>query len=987
MHGKFLYGFLFSFLFVFCLHGQKADYHTFENIVLSADASAINCFAQDYQGLIWMGSNRGLYSYDGFSAQAHTSIETNNQVYCILILNKSHLCLGTDNGVFFYNYQTDQSEPSGVVFPTDVRTMTVCDSILWIGSLKGLFRYHLQNHTLENIPANESSGLPHQTIYSIIQSDHTLYIGTYNGFCKYVPGTGKFEKIALPSDFKRSNQFINVLLEDTLRKCIWIGTEGTLYKYVPAQNRAEALNHFRNNSVKSLAIDPNENLLVGTDNGLYVYDEESNSVQHIVHDSRNDKSLSNNIIWSIFSDRERNSWLGTDYNISLARYNKAFQFIPISRITGIGNGNRFHALFRDSRKNFWLGGTNGLIFAPSLNHPETSIWYRMGDSNYPISHNRIRQIYEDKDHQLWIASDGSISRYDYPEKQFVHYSIIDSTHTYNSNWAYDLFEDDRGRLWIATCLGGIFVVDKQRLMQSTGVYVAERNYTVQDGLSGSFVNRIAPDKKGNVWVLFYKNGVNKIDVQENKITKILLDAENENNQPDYILCDNEGFIWIGFPNGLIRMDPENNQSKFIRLNLFNTCEILSMVEEGRHLWISTTEGVWIVDKQTEKVQNLNIVNNLFTAGFYDPTSGKIYLGASDELALFSPSLLQESEINAPVILTALYVNGELYHPENLSVRYLNEIKLNYKQNNLILEFSDLQYYNEQGNKFVYRLEGIDTKWNILKQQTNRISYQNVEYGKYRLIISKLDSSGEPSDTPFVFMIRITPPWYYTTAAKCIYILLIAGLLLWIFIFFRMRNNLRIERIEREKTLEFSNLKIDFYNNVSHEFKTPLNLIINPLRKLLPDIKDNNKKIQLESVMQNALNLNELIQQQLKQKITFETLTTLKPVEITSPDEKFLSEMTGIIEDRISDLDLNVNSLSILSGMGSKQIYRKIKQLTGKSPVEYIRSIRLKKAAMLLSQNKFTVSEVMYMVGFSSPSYFSKCFQAEFGKSPKKYPEE
>jgi hypothetical protein len=273
MHKKFLFSTLFSFWFAFCLYGQRPYYHTFENIVLSAEASAINCFAQDHQGLIWMGSNRGLYSYDGFSAQAHISEETNTQVYCLLILNETYLCLGTDNGVFFYNYQTDQYEAAGVVFPTDVRAMAVCDSVLWIGSLNGLFRYNLQNKKLEVIPATEVSGLPHKTVYSIIQSGKILYIGTYNGFCKYLPDTGKFEKITLPFDSNRSNQFINVLLEDTLQKCIWIGTEGMLYKYIPVQKRAKPLTLFRNNSVKSLAIDQDKNLLVGTDNGLYVYND------------------------------------------------------------------------------------------------------------------------------------------------------------------------------------------------------------------------------------------------------------------------------------------------------------------------------------------------------------------------------------------------------------------------------------------------------------------------------------------------------------------------------------------------------------------------------------------------------------------------------------------------------------------------------------------------------------------------------------------
>ena len=1280
---------IFLFLITSLLWGQNANYQIYENITLNAEASGINCFAQDNQGMIWVGSSRGLFSYDGFSAQQHMSEKTSTQVYCISVIDDAYLYLGTDNGIFFYNYKTDQYEESGVEFPTDVRAMAINDDTLWIGSLKGLFRYNLQNKKLENIPV-EYSGIPHETIYSILKSEGNIYIGTYNGLCRYIPNEDQFEQIVLPSDQKRSNQFVNILLEDTYRKCIWIGTEGNLFKYTLSSGKIESTNLFRNNSVKSLAIDQAGNLLVGTDNGMYVYNEQNGNIQHIAHDSRNSKSLSNNIIWGIFSDREKNIWLGTDYNISLLRYNKAFRFIPISQITGIGDGNRFHAIFRDSRSNFWLGGTNGLIFSPSLDKAEVSIWYRMGDAKYPLSHNRIRHIYEDKDNNIWIASDGSISRYDYNRKQFIHYSIIDSTHTYNSNWAYHIFEDERGFLWIATCLGGIFVVDKQKLMQSSGTYVAERNYTIADGLSGMFVNQIIPDEKGNIWVLLYKNGINKIDPKENKISRIQINHETEYETPNFILCDKEGFIWAGFREGLVRINPENEQSELIKFNEFSSNDILTMVEEGQHIWLSTSEGVWTVGKQTYEVQRLNITTRSFTAGFYDKTAEEIYLGASDEIALLSPSSLQDAESDPPIILTTLYINENIYQPDGESIRYMNWIKLNYKQNNLIFEFSDLIYSQEESNKFVYKLESLDKDWNILTQNTNRISYANLEYGKYQLMITKLNSSGKPSDTVFSFSIEIKPPWYYTSLAKIVYILLVLGLIVWIINFFRVRNNLRIERIEKEKTMELSNLKIDFFTNVSHEFKTPLSLILAPISKLILETKDSYKKKQLEMVQRNALKLNSLIRQvidfnrtdsinsglilsgvefvefarslfsvyeegykekniaftfftnkekiylnidvlkiesvlnnivanackyteqgnikfelilhedlkildihisdtgigipqneipytferfyqssktvkekegtgiglylvktyteqhngkinvnseegrgttmtislpvtedemaeesihltplnenlpkilivednpeiaefiyqtlaeryhcevyhngkqgldmclkshpdlviadimmpvmdglemtrqirknvptstipvilltakddkatelesinlnvdffiskpfdpemllsrieqilnkkkQVENVVRLETLSAPKPIEAVSPDEKFLTSITNLIEDKIDDPSLNVNSLSTISGISSKQIYRKVKQFTGMSPVEYIRSIRMKKAAMLLTQNKFTISEVMYMVGFSNNSYFSKCFQSEFGKTPRQY---
>jgi len=127
-------------------------------------------------------------------------------------------------------------------------------------------------------------------------------------------------------------------------------------------------------------------------------------------------------------------------------------------------------------------------------------------------------------------------------------------------------------------------------------------------------------------------------------------------------------------------------------------------------------------------------------------------------------------------------------------------------------------------------------------------------------------------------------------------------------------------------------------------------------------------------------------EKLEEKIRLETLSSPKEIEAESWDEKWLANITKIIEDKVADTDLSVNALSEKSGISTKQIYRKIKQLTGLTPVDYIRSIRMKKAAMLLVQKKFSVAEVMYLVGFSNYSYFSKCFHAKYGKTPKQFME-
>ena len=1325
MHRPVLFLFILLQIWLPCtLAGQKSDYRLFDNISLGTEASVISCFLQDTQGLIWIGSNKGLFSYDGYSSQPHFTFgeRSNTRIYCGTVVDSTYLYIGADNGLLIYNYRTDTYQEPEADFPTDIRTLALRDGVLWLGTLNGLYTYSPETRQLSAI----TEGLPHQTIYSIIRaSDDNLYIGTYNGCCRYIPATGRFETIDLPVTRGRSNQFVNSLLEDTARGCIWIGTEGCLFKYTPADGHTQRIDAFHDNSVKSLALDGNGQLLVGTDNGLYVYQEDE-PLLHVVHDSRNLQSLSNNIIWTIFADREHNVWLGTDYGISMSRHNSVLRHIPISQITGTGEGNQFYSMLRDTHGTYWFGGTNGLIRFTALMDGEQDVaWYKMGDRKYPLSHNRVRHLYEDREQQLWVATDGSISRYDPAKRQFIHYNIVDSTRRYNANWTYSLFEDRDGQLWIATCLGGIFVVDKENLMRSSGgLYMAEKTYSIHNGLSGMFINQMIPDREGNVWALLYNspNSIEKINPRTGEVTHIAAGELKGERTPNFILCAQDDYIWIGFPGGVMRVTPENDSIRMLPFDAYNHYEVLSMAEADGRIWISTTDGFWVADQQTLEVRRLNITDKRFTSMFFDKTSGELYLGTADGFAISSPEALLAEHLEQPLILTALYVNNQLYQSgagqaldavqSAQSIRYSQRINLDYDQNNLAFELSDLPYSLEEKSKLLYRLEGVDREWNLLKSNTNRITYNNLNYGDYRLIVSKLDAHGKPSEKTYALDIHIIPPWYYTPWAKAVYVLLCLVLILWTINFFRVKNRLKLERLEKEKILEQSQAKMEFFTNLSHDLKTPLSMIIAPISKLLPGIKDQQEKKQLEQVHRNAMKLNSLIHQGLdfnrvdsgnntllilsqielvsfarglftlyaeekakEKKLTFhfhadrekiyiqmdaiklesildnllsnavkytpeegevtlrlqasdkevhisvsdtgigvsrqdqpyvfqrffqspktagkkegtgiglylvktytelhggnvqlsseenkgttitltlpviamehsavevspetvssdiepvaagvevvvpdtgmpasdaplllivddtpevsefiyqilhtkyrcrladngkigmeltmelmpdliiadvmmpvmdglemvrhikkniptstipiilltaksdketelesiqlhidafipkpfepdillsrveqllhsretheakarmEVLSTPKEIEAVSYDEKFLASVIHLIEEHISDSELNVNALCEWTDINNKQMYRKIKQLTGMTPVEYIKSIRMKKAAMLLKQQKFTVAEVMYMVGFSNHSYFSKCFQAEFGVTPKQY---
>ena len=1282
------------------LSAQEINYQFYENISLGLEANYVSCFIQGPQHMIWIGSNKGLYSYDGYSAYPHFQYGaiSNTQIYCGIVIDSTSMYLGADRGLLLYNYKHDTYQLAGKNFPTDIRTMVRRDNQLWIGSLNGLYCYRLDLDTLINYKIKDNPGLSNNTIYSIICAKNGKnYIGTYNGFCSYDPSTKHFQKILLPRNSQKNNVFVNSLLEDEYRHCIWIGTEGNLYNYNPTSGKIKQIKRFKDNSIKSLALDANNQLFIGTDNGLYIYNNKNDHDIHIIHDSRADYSLINNIIWSIFKDKDNNIWLGTDYGISLKSHHWRARYIPISYFTKKGDGNHFYAIYKDSKHNLWMGGTNGLIrTAPSLEKASSStVWFKMRDRKYPITHNRIRQIYEDNEHQLWLCTDGSIQQWDEKRGKFIRHSLTDSTHTFNSNWAYSMFEDSQKRLWIATCLGGIFVVNKQRMLHTSGICVADYDFNKNNGLTSFFINQIAPDKEGNVWALLYGKGIQKINANTFKIKTInISDSKNETN-PNYFLIDKDGLVWIGVPGELIYINPKDDVPHHIYYDRFTHNEILCMCEIKNEIWMSTTDGIMIIDKKKKCVIQSIGSSKVFSSIYYDEPSNTIYMGYVDGVAKTSPEQFVEDNIQHHIILSSLYVNNErIMLQQGVNIQFVRPLIFKHKENHLVFVLSDLPYSQIEKSTFIYKLKGIDERWNKIADNTNHITLNNLKSDKYELLVSRLDMNKQPQQDMLSIPFIICPPWYYTWWAKSVYICFFLILVFWVINFFRVRGLLKIERLEKKQIMQQSKQKMEFFTNISHDFKSPLSMIIAPVSEILAEIKSPNYKKQLEIVQQNAMKLNSMIHQlinfdrvenndissslilskidfiQLAKKIyenfdnvefkkrqqhttfisncdtlyvnvdvlkiesiisnllsnaskytpdnghidlsvirnndTFEikvsdsgigipkkdllyvsqrffqssktygkkegtgiglylvkaytelhngtmsisstenkgttavitipinnkfvytdiaaettsnspmvlivddnkdianyivsilkrhlfrclvayngkegfnichrsvpdliitdmimpemnglemcrqirkfmptstipiimltakndvktetesirlnidafiakpfdvqvlllrvnqliekskclekkerikAITKVTEIKAESYDEKLLYKVTKIIEDKVSDFNFNVNALCELMNINNKQLYRKLKQLTGQTPVDYIKSIRIKKASMLLKQKKFTVSEVMYMVGFSNHSYFSKCFHEQYGKTPKQYMEE
>lgn len=1268
------------------LYGQSSPYMQFNRMHTNTDASVIGCIMQDSTGMMWLGTNKGLYSYDGYSFFQHKQDKGYYEIriYCGLICSDS-IFLGTDNGLISYDMRLGKYHNPATENIKDIRCLAMSGNELWIGTLNGLFRYNTKTAEVYEFPSEK---LPHKAVYSIIRSENgTVYVGTYNGLCS-IDENNDVRIINIPSDNKWKNIFVNVLFEDKDRQCIWIGTEGNLFCYDVQKQSAELVPYFADNSIKSLNYDSEKNLLIGTDNGLYIYSADGNTQRHYLHDSRNSNSIPNNIIWCITTDNKQNIWLGTDNGISFTDNNRQYTFIPVWELSNTNDGNMFYTILTDSRGRNWFGGTDGLLLTEKHKDTANSRWFKVGKKGSELSHNRIRHIFEDSSQNLWIATDGSIERYDEKSRQFVHYTIMDSTHTCNSNWAYYISEDNDNNLWISSCLGGLFVVNKDKLKASeSGICIADRNFSTDNGLKSMFVKQALIDKNGDAWVLMYNTKeIQRISRNNKKIYNYSVCTEND-EFPEFLICDSDGIVWVSTNISVSKIDPYSGNMTRIDTD-WKDNNILHLVEVEDNIWVASAKGLYYINRQTSEIKRININDKIFSSIYYDKPAGKVYMGSYDGIGFCEPEIIHTTDYAPRIYLTALSANNNYI---SKGIIENNSFTLDHTENNLVFEFSDFRYNESQRSGFMYMMPEIDSEWHYVNSNSNIIVYNNMPYGKFELYVKHSDND----DAGYrIASINILPPWYLSVTAKVIYFLLTVGLVCWVINFFIVKNRLHLEKLEKKKILEQTRQKIKFMSNLSHDLKSPVGMIVTPVSKLLLDVKDPEQKEMLDIVYRNAVNLNakihkliemnrmedsehilitsrielvsftrdiylklrdeesvnrhnwnftsnadklfvdmdviklesimsnlltnaikytpsegnisvsidyseensrvdirvsdngigipenelpyifqrffqssatknhfegtgiglylvktytelhkgsvevssangettftltfpvdrelnstdsdkneniddadsqlqvilvvddnrdayemikhilagkfrcvyasngkeglsmvetvkpnliitdymmpvmnglemcrilkknmptvtipiimlsakddtETIKNSIKLQIdafiqkpfnaeimigkiemlihkkeTFEaqarieTIGSPKPVEdSTSSDEKFLINITQIIEDHMADSNLNVNGLCELSGTGSKQIYRKIKQLTGMSPVEYIKSIRMKKAAMLLQQKKFTIAEVMYMVGYSNPSYFSKCFQSVFGKTPKQY---
>lgn len=802
----------------------------------------ITCIEGDRDGNIWFGSSNGISKFDGHSFTNFTVKEglSSNHVTSMLVDKKGFLWIGSWNGgASRYDGKTftHYAKKEGLGENNVATIMEDTKGNLWFGKDgNGISKYDGKSfHNYTSTPA-----IYLHVVTCMLEDVHgNIWIGTQSGGMAIYDGESFVQygqSDGLP------NNFIFSIHEDKIGN-IWIGTwgggvtqyNGKSFRYYPV------LEGLPQDTVESIMEDSSGNLWFGTwGSGISKY-----GGQDFRHFTSKD-GLVNSDIGGILEDMNGNIWVGT-YGGGALQYDGK-NFIQITEKYP-GYGVLVNCIVADKNGNIWFGSqAKGVTLYDGKNLTHFPEMWEMNRC-------RIMSMLEDTKGNLWIGTDfGGVIKYDaqgLPSDQgsFTQYTINAGL---SSNIVTSMAEDKNGHLWFGTMGGGATQYDGTNFI----------HFTIKEGMADNNILSIFEDGHGNLWFGTNGTGVSKYD------GKFFTHFSTENglggNSITSIFEDDHGNIWFVTDSGLSKLTPAKLSKSLNRDREDPLYEQESLFTNYGH-----EDGFLGV--------GVNVGHTMI-----GDKNGAIWVGTKDRLTVFQPTVLKTDTIAPALQLTNIALFNETVHwaelihkkdssyvlGNNVSVKNFDfdsiskwnnvpqNLSLGHKNNNLTFHYVGATLKSPQKVMYQYQLEGLDKNWNA-PTKAHEATYGNLPWGDYTFKVKAMNGDGFWSET-VTYPFAIRAPWWHTWWAYLGYALLFGGGILALYQF-QLQQNLK--KAERLRLQELDAFKTKLYTNITHEFRTPLTVILGMAQHVLESPKTHYKS-GLDMIVRNGQNLLSLVNQML-----------------------------------------------------------------------------------------------------------------------------
>lgn len=802
--------------------------------------NAIISIYQDERGFMWFGTRNGISLYNGKNFKIFQKEKDNpnsilyNDINQITGDKQGHVYILGNKGVSLYDIRSNR-------FKHLTRKYTRAG--YYHNGLYTTNGYSIEKY--ENDTLNEIFRMPedkgHISHFKIFNDSifigtikHGLYVYTPNKELVHLIEEGNIRDILKDS---RGNYWIT----DHAGHGVYLIQSGKIIQY---KHRAGDSSTLSSNFAHVCCEDQQGTIWIGTFSGLNKYNRTTGTFNHYTHQD-NDKSLTHSSVWSLFCDYQGNVWVGTYFGgINYFNPNKQiyreFQTSAFEK-QGI-SAPIVSRILEDKEENLWIcteGG--GLNKYDAQTH--TFKWFLPNGSRNGLSQKNIRSIYYDsKGNTIWLGTHlGGLNQLDIQTGNMKHYRHNPNDKTaIPSNNIEDIIPYN-GKLILATDnYMGLFNPETGKCQP---LFENPANHYETSNTLGALI-----DHNGQLWIVNNNNGLCSYHFDTKKMTSYKVrktPGSISSNSINSIYEDRFHRLWVCTnENGLDLYKKESDSFENFDMKknglssniIYNICEL-----SDNELLVTTDKGFSILDYSKKLFTNydqlpLSCIN---WNALYKSPKGEIFIGGTSGFISFYPEDLKEEVRSYQIIPYQLTVNGKEITTENSNgvidqdISYARQITLKAHQNVFSIEYTSTDYIPFNKDEIIYRLEGFSKSWSQLGD--NPITFTNLNPGNYQLTVKA--AGIDPSFVrPSVLKIKILPPFYQTIWAYILYIIC-TGLLAFYLIRtyyrrIRLQESLKYEKKHNEDIEKLNQAKLRFFTNISHEFRTPLTLIIAHMEMLL-----------------------------------------------------------------------------------------------------------------------------------------------------------